>query len=54
MAMDFGRRSVVMMPSGIQASTVAELSEQLWYSLGDSIDRKHTTDHAGGSDEDMV
>ena len=47
--------SVVMIAlSGIRASTVAELSEQLRYALDDSIDRQHTTDHAGGPDEDLV
>ena len=39
---------------GIQASTVAELSEQLRESLDDSIDRQDTTDHAGRSDEDLL
>ena len=40
--------------SGIRASTVAELSEQLRHALDDSIDRQHTTDDAGGPDEDLV
>ena len=33
---------------------IAELSEQSWYASDDSIDRQHTTDNAGGPDEDMV
>ena len=41
-------------PSGIQASTVAELSNKLWYALDDSIDRQCTADHAGGPDEDVL
>ncbi len=38
-------------PSGIRASTIAELSEQLRYALDDSIDRQPTTDHTGRTDE---
>src|SRR5580765_2733035 len=41
-------------PGCIRASTVAEPSEQLRHALDDSIDRQHTTDYAGGSDEDLV